>query len=190
MKDIIMYNHNDMSHWVKYIYYPLTLFRNAVINKIPSRHFRRFVDRLMGVRIGSGSFLFRRSEILFPKGLSIGDNSTIGWFSLLDARGGIRIGNNVTIASYVKFVTGSHDINSSQFEAQFLPITVGDYVWICTGAMVCQNVTIGEGAVVAAGAVVVKNVDPYTVVGGVPAKKIGERKKQEQDYIPSTPFLH
>lgn len=189
MKKDKIYDHNDMFHWKKNIYYPITLFRNVVINKIPSRHFRRFIDKLMGVRIGKGSYLFRRTEILFPKGLWVEKYSNIGWFTLLDARGGIKIGNNVTIASYVKLITGSHDINSADFQAYFHPIIVDDYVWICTGATICQNVHIGEGAVVAAGAVVTKDVEPYTVVGGVPAKKIGERKKG-QVYHTSTPFFH
>ncbi len=190
MADVKLYDHNDMAHWKKYIYYPLTLFRNVVINKIPSRHFRRFIDRLMGARFGNKSYLFRRTEVLFPKGLWMGENSNVGWFSLVDARGGIRIGNNVTVASYSRLITGSHDINSPGFEARFLPIEIGDYAWICTGATICQNVKIGEGAVVAAGAVVISDVEPYTVVGGVPAKKIGTRKRQVQEYIPMTPLLH
>lgn len=185
-----LFNHDDMEHWKKYLYYPLTIFRNVVLNKIPSRHVRRFIDKLMGARIGSGSYLFRRTEVLFPKGLWVGDNTNIGWFTLLDARGGIKIGNCVTVASYAKLITGSHDINSPSFDAHFLPIEIGDYSWICTGATICQNVKIGEGAVIAAGAVVVKDVEPYTVVGGVPAKKIGMRVKQEQRYIPTTPVLH
>ena len=190
MANDILYTNNDMAHWKKYFYYPIVLFRNAVINKIPSRHFRRMIDKLLGARMGKGSFLFRRTELLFPKGLHIGDHSTIGWFTLLDARGGIIIGNNVTVASYCKMITGSHDINSSNFEASFLPIEIGDYAWICTGATICQDVKIGEGAVVAAGAVVVKDVEPYAVVAGVPARKIGTRKNQEQNYIPCTPLLH
>lgn len=182
-------NHNDMAHWMKYLYYSITLFRNVVINKIPSRHFRRFVDKCMGARIGKRSFLFKRTELLFPKGLWMGETSNVGWFTLIDARGGIKIGNNVTISSYVKLITGSHDINSPQFKAKFLPIIVGEYAWICTGATISQNVRIGEGAVVAAGAVVTKDVEPYTVVGGVPARKIGNRTKT-LEYFATTPLLH
>lgn len=184
-----LYNHKDMNHCLKYFYYPLFLFRNTFINKIPSRHFRKFVDILLGARIGKNSFLFRRTEVLFPKGLLIGDNSTVGWFSLLDARGGISIGNNVTIASYAKLITGTHDISTPGFEAKFSHIIIDDYVWICTGATICSNVHIGEGAVIAAGAVVTSDVAPYEVVGGVPARKIGERSKN-LSYCPATPFLH
>lgn len=178
-----------MNHFFKYVYYPLFLFRNTVINKIPSRHFRKWVDKLLGSRIGKNSYLFRRTELLFPKGLLVGNNSTIGWFTLLDARGGIYIGDNVTVASYVKFITGTHNTKSPKFEASFWPIEVDDYAWICTGATICANVHIGKGAVVAAGAVVTGDVPAYTIVGGIPAKKIGERCR-EFDYCPSTPLLH
>lgn len=172
-----LYNHDGMRHGVKYIYYPITLFRNVCINKIPSRHFRRLIDRLLGARFGEKSFLFRRVEVLFPKGLWIHDYSNVGWFTLLDARGGIEIGSNVTIASYCKLITGSHDINTPNFKAKFLPITVGDYAWICTGATICQNVHIGEGAVVAAGAVVTRDVEPYTVVGGYQQDRLARERQ-------------
>ena len=189
MNEYTLYNHNDMRHFFKYFYYPAFLFRNIFINKIPSRHIRKVFDLLLGARIGKKSYLFRRTEVLFPKGLLIGNNTTIGWFTLIDARGGIYIGNKVTIASYVKLITGTHNTKTPNFEANFCPIVIDDYVWICTGATVCANVHIGEGAVIAAGAVVTNDIEPYTIVGGVPAKKIGERNKN-LDYCPSTSFLH
>jgi len=55
------------------------------------------------------------------------------------------------------------------------PIVIHDDVWIGGGAIILAGITIGQGAVVAAGAVVTKNVEPYTIVGGVPAKRIKER---------------
>lgn len=63
------------------------LLMNGGLNNIPSRHFRRFVYRLLGARIGN-SIIFRKTEILEPQQLSIGDNCSIGWHCLLDARGG------------------------------------------------------------------------------------------------------
>lgn len=80
-----LFDHNSISHWKKYFYYPVMLFGNVVINKIPSRHIRKWYAQLLGARIGN-SYFFRRVEILFPKGLLIGDNSNVGWFTLLDAR--------------------------------------------------------------------------------------------------------
>lgn len=141
------------------------------------------------VQGSGGTYLFRRVEVLFPYGLEIGRNSTVGWFSLLDARGRIVIGDNVTIASYVKIITESHDTWSKDFKAIFRSVVIDDYAWICTGATIQQGVTIGKGAVVAAGAVVTKDVPSYSIVGGVPAKVIGKRT-EELDYSPSTPVLH
>ena len=70
--NIKIYDHNSMKRVFKYFYYPLFLFNNAVINKIPSRHFRKWCYKLLGARIRKNAFLFRRVEVLFPKGLYIG----------------------------------------------------------------------------------------------------------------------
>lgn len=145
---------------------------NTLVNKIPSRKFRKLFCELMGVTIGKGSVLFRRIDILDPSNLYIGNYTNVGWFSLLDSRGTIKIGNYVTIASYAKFVTGSHLIDSENFSAVFKPIVVEDYVWIGTGAIILQGVRIGKGAVIAAGSVVTKDIPPYTVYGGIPARFI------------------
>lgn len=92
-----LFDHNSIPHWKKYFYYPIMLFGNVVINKIPSRHIRKLYAQLLGARIGNS--FFRRVEIPFPKGPLIGDNFNIGWFTLLDARGKIKICNNVCAVS-------------------------------------------------------------------------------------------
>ena len=82
------------------------------------------------------------------------------------------IGKNVCIGEDVRLITGSHDVTSPHFNLVTRPITINDNVWIATGAIVLPGVTIGEGAVVAAGAVVTKDVEPWSVVAGNPAKFI------------------
>lgn len=72
-------------------------------------------------------------------------------------------------------LTGSHNIESSNFELVTAPITIKDHVWITTNSIISRGVTIGKGAVVAAGSNVVKDVEPWTVVGGNPAKFIKNR---------------
>lgn len=166
---------NKMSKPHKAVYYALVLFGNSVISKIPSRHLRKWWLELFGARIGKKSFPARRVEVLLPLGLQIGDGVTIGWYAELDARGGLTIGDNTNISSHVKIITGSHDIDDPDYTADFKPVKIGKRCWLGTGAIVLQGVNIGDGAVVAAGAVVTKNVAPYTVVGGVPAKKIKDR---------------
>lgn len=160
---------------IKGIHKVLELLGNTIINKIPSRTIRRCYYRGLGAHIPKNSITFRRVEILSSSNLRLGERTSVGWFSLLDARGGISIGNSVTVASYCKLITGSHDFNDANFTAHFLPIVIEDYAWICTGAIITSGVTIGRGAVVAAGAVVTKDVPPMTVVGGVPAKIIKKR---------------
>lgn len=96
---------------------------------------------------------------------------------MLDARGGLTIGNSVSISHNVVIMTGGHKANSETFEGEHLPIDIADYVWIGCNAVVLKGLTIGKGAIVAAGAVVTKNVEPYTIVGGVPASVIGHRNQ-------------
>lgn len=174
----------------KKIYYGLVLLTNIFVNKIPSRRFRNFIYKLLGAKIGSNTVLNRRCELLCPKELMLGNNCAIGWFCQLDARGSINIGNNVVIASYVKLITGSHDPDSPDFQAYFKNIIIHDRAWIGTGAIILPGVEIGEGAIVSAGAVVTKNVEPYAIVGGVPAKMIRKRNSKLTYTIPKTPFLH
>jgi len=111
--------------------------------------------------------------------LSVGRGSIIGDNAILDARRvGISIGANVNIGSNVSMYTGQHNYNDPYFRPtkdNVGPISIGDRAWIGPNVTILHGVTIGEGAVVAAGAVVTKDVAPFTLVGGVPAKKIGER---------------
>jgi acetyltransferase-like isoleucine patch superfamily enzyme len=70
-----------------------------------------------------------------------------------------------------------HDYNSADFAQIGQPVIIEDYVWLCSRSIILPGVTVGKGAVVAAGAVVTRNVQPYTVVGGVPAKFIATRNE-------------
>ena len=175
---------------IKIIYYAITLFGNVVINKIPSRHIRKWFYQLLGAKIGKNTFPCRRVEVLLPLGLELGDRVAVGWFAELDARGGITVGNDTNISSHVKLITGSHDVDDPGYTADFQPIKVGHHCWIGTGAIVLQGVTIGDGAVVAAGAVVTKDIPKYEIWGGVPAKYIRDRSEDLVYEIGSTPLLH
>lgn len=108
---------------------------------------------------------------------------------MLDARGGIIIGNNVSISHNVSFCSGSHDYNTSDFKYVKGEIIVGDNVWIGLNATILKNVHINEGAIIAAGSVVTKNVPSYEIWAGVPAKKIGERNRCDILYD-STRFVY
>jgi acetyltransferase-like isoleucine patch superfamily enzyme len=122
--------------------------------------------------------------------VSIGNDTHVNRGCFFDGRAGITIGNNVSISHKVILMTGTHDVNSKTFAGDFQPIRIEDYAWIGVNATILKGVTVGKGAVVAAGAVVTKDVAPYTIAGGVPAKKIGDRSK-DLSYAPTwnVPFV-
>lgn len=148
-----------------------------VVGIVPSHHIRRLFYRICGVRIGRGSTIHTGARFYIPHNISIGKDSIIGEFAVLDGRAKLAIGDHVDIASEVMIYNAEHDIASDDFHATVAPVEIGDYVFVGPRAIILPGVKIGKGAVVAAGAVVVKNVDEYSIVGGVPAKVIGERNK-------------
>ncbi len=113
--------------------------------------------------------------------LKIDSCTSIGDHCFLDYRKSIIIGKNVNISSQVIILTGDHDPQDKHFKYRGRSVIIEDYVWLSTRSMILPGVTIGKGAVVAAGAVVTKDVPPYTIVGGVPARKIGDRNR-DLDY--------
>ena len=142
---------------------------------IPFQTVRHGILRFLGLRLGRNSVIYMGTEIRRPSGILIGSQTIIGHSCVLDGRGGLRIGSNVNFSSEVMIWTAQHDPQSPSFETRFAPVVIEDYAWLSCRTVILPGVTIGKGAVVAAGAVVTKSVDPYTVVGGVPAKPIGKR---------------
>ncbi len=149
---------------------------------VPSHTMRRAFYRLVGMSIGAGSSIHMRLTLYNPAGISIGEDTIVGEKCTFDGRANLTIGNHVDIASEVMIYNSEHDINDPQFGAIVAPVTIDDYVFIGPRAIILPGVTIGKGAVVGAGAVVTKDVAPNTIVGGVPAKVIGERKLKEHSY--------
>lgn len=149
---------------------------NHVINRIPIHDARMKAYRRLGITIGTDSTILMSTEMQHAAEMKIGANTIINQHCLLDGRGGLVIGNNVNISSHVLLVAGLHDIQDGEgFSGSIKPITIEDYAWLCTRCTILAGVIVGRGAVVAAGAVVTKTIEPYSVVAGVPAKKIAER---------------
>lgn len=118
-------------------------------------------------------------NISFSSDVEIGDRSGIGDNAYFIGK--VKIGNDVMIGANCAFIASNHnfdkiDIPINQQGGYDLPIVIENNVWIGYRATLLAGVTIGEGAVIASGAVVTKDVPSYTVVGGVPAKVIKERK--------------
>ncbi|MBI5122417.1 acyltransferase [Candidatus Roizmanbacteria bacterium] len=153
-----------------------------IIGFFPSHLVRRFFYRLAGVVIGSGSAIHIGARFYKPENISIGKDTIVGEFAVLDGRAKLIIGDHVDIASEVMIYNSQHDIKSHDFHATSDTVVIEDYVFIGPRAIILPGVKIGRGGVVAAGAIVTKDVNPFEIVGGVPAKVIGERGNKEPNY--------
>jgi acetyltransferase-like isoleucine patch superfamily enzyme len=149
-----------------------------VVAKLPMQMLRTFVyTRLMGLRAGPGARIYKGLELRAADQIEIGAGTVVGFDCILDGRCGLRLGDNVNLSSQVAIWTLQHDHQSPDFAAGGAAVVIDDYAWLSFRCTILPGVRVGEGAVVAAGAVVTKDVEPYTVVGGIPASQIGIRSR-------------
>jgi len=160
-------------------------------------------NRLRGVNIGKNVIIDFSARLLrFPKGIfigndviikagshvcpcrsessvEIGDRTTIGFYTMIYASSQVVIGSDCMIAPFVYIVDSDHGIARRELMNRQAntpqPIRIGSDVWIGAHSIILKNVNIGDGAVIAAGAVVKDDVPSFSIVGGIPAKVIGER---------------
>ncbi len=153
-----------------------------IVGLIPSHLIRKFFYWLSGIKIPFDSTIHLGANFFRPSRVNIGHDTIIGYGAFLDGRAGLTIGSHVDIATDVLIYTDEHNIHAADFGNAFAPVTIKDYVFIGPRAIILPGVTIGRGAVVGAGAVVTKDIPDLEVWGGVPAKKITDRKLKNPDY--------
>ncbi len=169
----------------------------------PEDFMRRFA------RVGREVEVFRWALVLKPEVIEIGDGTRLDDYCRLEGGSGLRIGRRVHIASFAsifgggraevgdfsgmaqgaRVITGTGHPCEEQFPFRVLEgdpyhrmrgySILGAYSFVAANAVVLPNITVGEGAVVAAGAVATRDVPPWTIVAGVPARVIGMRKRPE-----------
>jgi len=137
---------------------------------------KRFILKLFGAQIHSSACVYSSAKIYYPKNLILGKNSCIADKVNCYNVAPIIIRDNVTISQFSYLCTASHNIYSTKHELITSPITIESQAWVAADAFVGMGVTIGEGAVVGARACVFKDVEPWSVVGGNPAKFIKKRE--------------
>jgi len=170
---------------------------NIIVANLPSYTVRHFwYRRILHIKLGRHSSILMNVHFHIlgrPKPdrptIEIGEHTVINRQCVLDGRGGLRVGNNVSISPGVWLLTDGHDMQDPLFPEVSAPITIGDYAWLGSRAMVLPGVTVGEGAVIAAGAIATKHVPPYTVVAGVPARPIGIRQRDLRYSLTYQPAL-
>lgn len=136
---------------------------------------RRFLLRLFGARVGSQVNVYSSTRINMPWNLRVGDFSAIGERVEVYALGTITIGSRVTVSQGAHLCAGTHDYSDPALPLRKPPIDIADQAWICADAFVGPAVKVGEGAVVGARAVATRDVEPWTVVAGNPARVIKKR---------------
>lgn len=140
------------------------------------RPWRILLLKLFGADVKWSSNVLPGCRIWQPWKLKMGAYACLGADVDCYAVAPIVLGDNVTVSQGVKLCTASHDIASPIMELMYAPIVIEANAWVAAWSIVLPGVTVGEGAVVGAGAVVTKDVLPWTVVGGNPAKVIGKRE--------------
>lgn len=135
-----------------------------------------------GVSVSIGTRSALRDNVLLAGygNIVIGDRTSINDDCMITAMERVTIGNDVMLAPRVYILDVDHAFESrdrpiSQQGYTISPVTIGDGVWVCTGAVITKGVSIGEGAIIGANSVVTRDIPPYTIAGGVPARVIKER---------------
>lgn len=157
--------------------YPLRVRIHVALSRLRSR-LRVILNGYRFLALGK-DFSCGNSLFVFPNHVSVGDHVYVGSHGHLAGR--ITIGDYGLIASYVAFVGGDHPVDVEGYPMCFaggpylVETVLEKDVWIGHGAIIMQGVRIGEGSIVAAGSVVTKDVAPYSIVAGNPARKLRER---------------
>jgi maltose O-acetyltransferase len=149
---------------------------NHWIGNFPSRRLRELYLKGWLGKFGAMSGVQMGCRFLNGRKVFLGERNVINFGCLFDGRKyKIRTGSNVSIGPEAAILTLGHDPRSANFADRGGDVLIEDRVWIGYRAIVLPGVSIGEGAVIGAGAVVAKNVEPYAIVAGNPARKIGQR---------------
>lgn len=145
---------------------------------LPSFRLRHWYYRhIMHYSLGKDSSI-HMGVFVTGQNIKLGDNVVINRHVYLDGRIGITMRNNISISPEVYIVSMEHDPNNPLFATRGGEVVIDDHVWIGARAMILPGIHIGEGAVIGACAVVTKDVEPYQIVAGVPARVIGNRPRQ------------
>ncbi len=161
-----------LSFWIINLFY---IFLNLMPPFVRNIMFKIFLKKCgKNVMIDYGVMI--RYPWLVEIGHNVAINRNCSFYPSLMKKCKIVIGNNVTIAYNVSFIAGSQDHRYKKLPDKGGEITVEDYAYIGCNVVILPGITVGEGSVIGAGAVVTKDVNPYTIIGGVPAKEICKRE--------------
>lgn len=143
--------------------------------------------RLKFGSFGSNSWFSPFGTYLCTKKILVGSNVYVGKGAYLSASEGLEFGDGVTVGPELMVMGGDHKIDDvgkyiyqMKSGGENSPVVIEDDVWIGARVTLLKGVKVGEGAVIGAGSIVTKDIPPYTIFAGNPARKIGYRYQKEQ----------
>lgn len=152
----------------------LVLFRPS---PKPLHAWRRLLLRAFGARLGRHATVHASVRVWAPWNLQMGDHSCLSPGVDCYAVDKVMIGARATVSQYSFLCTASHDPDSADMTLITAPITIGDHAWVAADAFVGPGVCIGEGAVVGTRASVFRDVPPWLIVVGNPARPLRQRSR-------------
>ncbi|MDH6312731.1 putative colanic acid biosynthesis acetyltransferase WcaF [Parabacteroides sp. PFB2-10] len=170
--------HNSLSRKHQLIRMLWAIVWNVFARPLPrsiGSGWKRFLLRAFGAKIHSTAIVYSSTKVYYPANLEMDIHACLASGVNCYNVAPIKIGANTTVSQGAYLCTASHDITNPLHPLITAPIIIEDQAWIAADAFVGMGVTIGQGAVVGARAAVFKNVEPWTVVGGNPAKFIKKR---------------
>lgn len=147
----------------------------------PLHRWRRFLLRLFGAKIAPTARIYGSTTVSYPPNLEMGEHSILGWRTLCCSMDRVVIEDYGNVAQHSLLLTGTHDIEDPDFRLRTKPIRIGRYAWVAACATVGPGVTVGEGAVLGGGGVAFRDLEPWTVYAGNPARKLRARKRWNTD---------
>lgn len=143
----------------------------------PMHAWRAFVLRCFGAQLGAGCHIYPDCEIWAPWNLRCDDGACIGERAIIYNAALVHLGSHAIVSQHAYVCAATHDIDDPGFPIITAPITIGPYAWICARASVLPGLTVHEGAVLGLGAVTSKDLEPWQVYAGVPARRVRQRAR-------------
>jgi putative colanic acid biosynthesis acetyltransferase WcaF len=136
---------------------------------------RRLLLNLFGAKLAPGARVYGSARVWYPPNLTMGCDAVLGWRSFCYSMGPITLSDYAIVSQFSHLVSGSHDAQDENFQLFVKPIVIGAHAWIAANAFVGPGVTVGDGAVLGACGVAVRDLAPWTIYGGNPAKPLKPR---------------
>jgi putative colanic acid biosynthesis acetyltransferase WcaF len=148
---------------------------------LPFHSWRALLLRCFGATLGPNCHFYPKSRIWAPWNLVCADGVSLGDEAEIYNPSPVSMGSHAIVSQQAYICGATHDYNDPAFPLISFPMSVGAYAWVCARASVSPGVNVGEGAVLGLGSVATRDLEPWTVYAGVPAKPIKRRVRREHE---------